>query len=111
MNDEQWVALIRECIEQDIEKAVREIVSFSNYAQNYVKAEELLLELCACDESNIRGISILGLGHLARVHKRSSGKAVQVVKLALGDSDKYVLGHANSAADDISLFTEYKLNA
>jgi hypothetical protein len=110
MNDTEWIKLIRKYLNSDVEKAVGEIVGFSNYAESYDIAEKFLLELTQSKEPNIKGISILGLGHLARVHKLSSEKAVSIVKLALTDDDKFVSGHADSAADDISFFTEFKVN-
>lgn len=109
MNDDQWIKLIRSSINNDVEEAVGEIVGFSNYAESYEKAERLLLELSSSKEPNIRGISILGLGHLARVHKMSSGQAVEAVRRGLADSDQFVAGHADSAAEDISLFTEFNI--
>lgn len=110
MNDKDWIDLIRNSICNNVEEAVSEIVGFSNYAENYEIAEKFLLELTQSKEPNIKGISILGLGHLARVHKQSSEKAVTAVKLALSDMDEYVAGHADSAADDIAQFTELRLN-
>lgn len=64
-----------------------------------------MLELSEHDDPNIKGISILGLGHLARVHKQSSSRAVGAVKNALSSNDPYISEHADSAADDIALFT------
>ncbi len=111
MKDEQWIELIRSSIVKDVEEAVGEIVGFSNYAESYDLAENFLLELCASDEPNIRGISVLGLGHLARVHKKSSAQSIATVKQALTDPDKYIAGHADSAADDISHFTGHTVSA
>ena len=107
MNDRVWIKLIQETMNTDIESAVGEIVGFSNYAENYDEAEQFLLSLCDNADPNIRGISILGLGHLARVHRQSSNEAVSVVQKALKDTDSYVSGHADSAADDIAQFTKF----
>lgn len=109
MNDRDWIQLIKDKMPTDIELAVSEIVGFSNYAESYEEAEEFLLSLCDNAESNIRGISILGLGHLARVHNKSSNAAVSAVRAALNDSDYYVSGHADSAADDITQFSEFRV--
>lgn len=111
MKDQKWINLIRQCIKNDVQKSVHEIVGFSNYAESYEVAEKFLLELAESNEPNIKGIAILGLGHLARVHKQSSVNAVNAVKLALSDFNKYVAGHADSAADDITQFTAFKVNA
>lgn len=111
MNDREWVQLIRELIETDVEKSVDEIVGFSNYADNYSLAEQFLIELSTNINPNIKGISVLGLGHLARVHKQSSDKAVSVVKAALLSTDSYISGHADSAADDISHFSKHNVKA
>jgi len=109
MNNREWIDRIRKMLPIDIEAAVSEIVGFSNYAKDYEIAEEFLLELVAHPDSNIKGISILGLGHLARVHRRSSTQAAEAVRMALKSPDSYVLGHAESAADDIEQFAEHQV--
>ena len=109
MNDREWTERIRKLLPLDIEAAVSEIVGFSNYAKEYDGAETFLLELARYPDSNVKGISILGLGHLARVHGKTSTQAVEVVRIALNNPDSYVAGHADSAADDIEQFTKNRV--
>lgn len=109
MTDHEWIAEIRKLAEEDIEAAVGEVVGLSNYAENYKLVEAFLIEMTRCDEPNLRGISVLGLGHLARIHRESSKEAVCCVRHALQDADPYVSGHADSAADDIVHFTEFNV--
>ncbi len=101
--------LIEEKLNTDREAAVREIAGFAGNAMRYDEAEAFLLSLCATTDPGVRGIAVLGLGHLARVHRRSSEAAVSAVRAALNDPDAFVAGHADSAADDIAHFSTFRV--
>ena len=109
MDDRDWMRLIEEKLNTDREAAVREIAGFASHATRYDEAEAFLLGLREHANPNVRGIAVLGLGHLARVHRRSSEAAVSAVRAALNDPDAFVTGHADSAADDIAHFSTFRV--
>jgi hypothetical protein len=107
---ETYAEDIREYLRAGMTKEAAEaLIGLVMYSNAYEPAESLLLELSKHQDSNVRGNAVLGFGHLARVHRRSSAKAVEVVTESLRDADGYVRGQANSAADDINLFSDLKV--
>lgn len=86
-------------------------LSIAMHSENPEQAEDICLRLARHEDSIVRGNSILGLGHVARIHRRLSECAARpVVEAALRDFDEWVRGQATSAADDIEQFLGWKLN-
>jgi hypothetical protein len=73
-------------------------------------AQAVCLRLSTHSEPVVRGNAILGLGHLARIHRRLDREVVEpVIRGALSDRDSYVRGQADSAAGDIATFLGWQL--
>ena len=86
-------------------------LSISLHSENPEQAEEICLRLAHHRDGITRGNSILGLGHLARIHRRlTEGDAKPVLEAALRDPDEWVRGQATSAADDIEQYLGWKLD-
>jgi hypothetical protein len=74
-------------------------------------AEALCLRLATHPNFTVRGNALLGFGHLARLHGRLDRAKVQpVIQAGLHDSDDYVRGHANDAADDAEHFLGWRFS-
>jgi hypothetical protein len=71
-------------------------------------AESVCLQLATHQHANVRGNAVLALGHLARLHGRLTLAALPVVDAALQDSEPYVRGQANAAADDLEHFLGWR---
>ncbi len=68
------------------------------------------LRLSRHPHSNVRGNAILGFGHLARTCGVLDRTAIQpIIEAAIQDSDAYVRGQANAAADDLEHFLGWHL--
>ena len=75
-------------------------------------AERYLCSLCRHPEPNVRGNAILGLGHLARIHRRlRHPEARPLIVRGLVDEDGYVRGQADAAADDVRQFLGWRIEA
>ena len=86
-------------------------ISISLHSEDPQEAEEVCLRLARHADGVTRGNSVLGLGHIARIHRRlTEGAARTVVEAALRDPDDWVRGQATSAADDIEQFLGWKLD-
>jgi len=73
-------------------------------------AQGVCLQLTRHSEPVIRGNAILGLGHLARIHRCLDRELVEpAIRSALIDSDEHVRSQADSAADDIATFLGWQL--
>lgn len=62
------------------------------------------VKLSAHPDEVVRGNSVLGFGHLARLFGRLGNEAPQLVKNGLLDTSEYVRGQAHAAADDLRHF-------
>lgn len=65
-----------------------------------------LLSLIAHDNANVRGNTLLGFGHLARRFRAvpSTASVAAAITAGLADSDAFVRGQADAAADDFQQF-------
>ena len=87
------------------------VLSISLHSENPEQAEEICLRLAQHRDGITRGNSVLGLGHVARIHRRlTEGAARPVVEAALRDPDEWVRGQATSAADDIEQYLGWNLD-
>ena len=83
-------------------------VALSMYDPDYDFALSICLELSRHPDPTVKGNAILGFGHLARrFRKMDEARTRPIVEQALGHEDFHVSGHAHSAADDISFFTDW----
>jgi hypothetical protein len=86
-------------------------LAIAMHSEDPEKAEGICPHLSRHEDGIVRGNSVLGLGHVARIHRRLTECAARpVVEAALRDSDQWVRGQAASAADDIEQFLGWKLN-
>lgn len=86
-------------------------LSASLHSENPDQAEALCLRLAVHADAIARGNAILGLGHVARIHRGLTEPAAKLaVESALRDSDEWVRGQAVSAADDLEHFLGWKLD-
>lgn len=68
-------------------------------------AADICLRLSSHPDGRVRGNSVLGFGHLARICGKLDRAIVQpIIIAALSDPDSNVRGHAHSAVDDTSHF-------
>src|SRR4051812_39906816 len=76
------------------------------------RAATLCCTLASHPHSGVRGNALLGLGHLARLH-RGTGLARNVVerlvRTGLTDSEPYVRAQADNAADDLEQFLGWRI--
>ena len=65
-----------------------------------------LLTLIAHDSATVRGNALLGFGHLARRFRAiaSTASVAAAIKAGLADTDAFVRGQADTAADDYGQF-------
>jgi hypothetical protein len=69
------------------------------------------LRLAKHKHFNVRGNAILGLGHIARIHRQLNESRVKpLIEVAMRDECDYVRDHADTAADDVELFLEWKVS-
>jgi hypothetical protein len=86
------------------------VISAALYSEDPDWAEDVCVRLSQQDHFNVRGNAILGVGHIARIHKKLTEKRVKpLIESALKDESEYVRGHANSAADDVNFFLKWKI--
>ncbi|MCZ7571617.1 MAG: hypothetical protein M5U01_23965 [Ardenticatenaceae bacterium] len=86
------------------------VLSAALYSDDPVWAMGICLRLARHSDAVVRGNAVLGLGHIARIHRQLDLELVRpVVVGALADDDEYVRGQAESAVDDIEFFLKCKL--
>jgi hypothetical protein len=68
------------------------------------------LRLSGHPHFNVRGNAILGFGHLARTcGALDEGRVKPLIERALKDTDEYVRGQANAAADDLAHYLGWRI--
>ena len=94
----------------DAEELKTTVLSAALGIDDWRWAQGVCLRLSTHPEPGVRGNAILGLGHLARIHRRLDRELVALAILdGLNDEDSYVRGHADSAADDVATFLGWQL--
>ena len=87
------------------------MLSAALYAEDREWAEDICLRLSNHEHFNVRGNAVLGLGHIARIHRELNElKAKPVIEAALKDENVYVRGQAVAAADDVEFFLKWKID-
>jgi hypothetical protein len=86
------------------------VLSAALYASDRAWAEDICIRLAQHHNENVRGNAILGFGHLARLHGELTQSRVQpLIEKALDDPSKYIRGHAENAADDVTHFLKWSV--
>ncbi len=68
-------------------------------------AEDICIRLSRHGDFNVRGNAMLGLAHLARIHRElDASKSLPVIQAGLLDEHEYVRGQADDAADDVEQY-------
>jgi len=89
---------------------LRAVVAVALHSEDLAWASSVCLQLARHQHFNVRGNAILGLGHLARRFGRLDPVAREVIEEGLRDSDAYVRGQAECAADDAQRFLRWKIS-
>ena len=80
-------------------------ISVSLYAEDFEWAQGVCLRLADHPHGNVRGNALLGFGHLARRFRRLDRIRIEpLIRKGLQDTDDFVRGQADAAADDIAHF-------
>lgn len=89
----------------DPQELVRTVLAVALHESELAWAQDYCFRLADHSHSNVRGSAILGLGHIARIHRfLDLERAEPVIKAGLKDSNESVRRHARSAAEDIKSF-------
>jgi hypothetical protein len=87
------------------ERLTRALLSLAFYDSDRHFVQSLCIKHSKDANDDVRGIAILCLGHLARIHRAlQTDNAMSTVIEALHDSNNYVRGCAEDALDDIMIF-------
>jgi hypothetical protein len=97
---------IREVASGVPEKVIGALLSLVTYDSDYEFVQSVCRHQAKNPDDRIRGIAILCLGHLARVHgKLETERALSIVINALEDPSEYVRGQAITALEEIISFS------
>jgi len=94
----------------DPEELLRVVLAVALHSEDLAWASEVCLQLARHQHFNVRGNAILGLGHLARRFGRLDPVARDVIEEGLRDSDGYVRGQAECAAEDTQHFLRWRIS-
>lgn len=104
-NVEQHQEIFQMLQSNDPQQMVDGLLALSLQAHDGAFAQHMMLRYVEHDNENIRGIAILGLGHIARIHGTlDKASVLPIVEQALQDRSAFVRGHADAAMDDIQFF-------
>src|SRR5262245_37837141 len=92
------------------EELLRVVLAVALHSDELAWASDVCLQLARHQHPHVRGNTILGFGHLARRFGRLDPAAREVIEEGLRDSDGYVRGQAESAADDAQHFLRWKIS-
>jgi hypothetical protein len=104
--DEVEAALARD----DPEELLRAVLSVALHSDDSAWATSICLRLSSHGHFNVRGNAILGLGHIARRYRHLDSGAREVIEAGLRDSDPYVRGQADDAAEDARHFLGWAIS-
>lgn len=84
------------------------VLSVGMHAPDVAWATDVCAQLARHPHPIVRGNAILSFGHIARVlHHLDRDTVLPIIARGLIDSDPYVRGQAESAADDIEHFLRW----
>lgn len=96
-------------VNNDVDKLLRNVISVALYSEdaNMLKISCIMFSNHA--NFNLRGNSILGFGHVARIHNKLDKSLVKpIIEKALLDENEFVRGQAENAKDDTELILKWK---
>ena len=95
----------------DPDELLYAVLSAALYSDDPHWAEAICLRLAKHEHFNVRGNAILGLGHLARIHRQLHKTRVKpLIEAALRDESEYVRNQADAAADDVDFFLKWNVD-
>src|SRR6476646_1386889 len=104
-----WAEIEDAIQRDDPQELLYAVLSAALYAEDQEWAQDVCLRLAFHPHSAVRGNPILGVGHIARVHRCLDRVRVQpIIERALDDPNEYVRGHAVDAVDDIKHFLRWQ---
>ena len=94
----------------DASALVTAVLAVALYSDDLPWAEGLCLRLAGHRDATVRGNALLGLGHLARRHRRlDRARAQPALEAGLRDASAYVRGQTESAVDDVEHFLSWRV--
>jgi hypothetical protein len=93
----------------DPEELSRAVIAVALHSDDLAWASSVCFRLASHRHFNVRGNAILGFGHLARRYRRLDSAAHEVIEAGLLDTDSYVRGQSDDAADDVQHFLGWKI--
>ena len=86
------------------------VLSAALYADDSEWAQRVCEQLASHPNENVRGNAILGFGHIARINgKLIQAKVKPLIEAALRDDSEFVRAQAESAADDVESFLQWRV--
>ena len=68
------------------------ILSAALFDDDWKWAQDICIKHSTHENANVRGSAILGLGHIARIHRKlENAPVIQAIKSGLNDVDEFVL--------------------
>ena len=96
-------------LRDDSEELVYAVLSAALHAEDADWAEDVCARLAAHENENVRGIAVLGFGHIARIHGQlTEAKVRPLIESASEDKSAFVRDNADSAKDDTKMFLHWK---
>lgn len=93
----------------DVEQLRRAVVAVGLYESDAQSAVRFLLRAASHASSLVRGATLLSFGHLARRFRQLDERRVRhFVENGLFDSDEFLRGQAQVAADDLEHFLGWR---
>jgi hypothetical protein len=80
------------------------VLAASLHAEDPAWAEDVCVSLAAHSDPRVRGNAVLGLGHIARLHRVLTPRSRKIVEASLADPSELVRGQADAARDDLHQF-------
>ncbi|QYJ21362.1 hypothetical protein KYT87_27895 [Achromobacter sp. ES-001] len=87
----------------DVRSICEALVSVSLYGEDGKWAQNKCLEFLRSENSDIKGVAAIGLGHIARVHRQLDKEKV-LAALRRHQHDVAISGQVEDAIDDINMF-------
>jgi hypothetical protein len=96
-------------VNNDVETLLRIVLSIALYAEDVNYAQDFCIKFSNHAHFNVRGNSILGFGHLARIHGELDENLVKpIIESGLNDKNEFVRQQSDCAKDDTEFFLKWK---
>lgn len=100
----------RAVVSANPEVVLRAVLAVALHDGELAWAEAFCERFVRHPDPGVRGSALLGFGHLARRFRRLDAERVQpLLEAGLADSDAWVRGQSDSAADDAEFFLGWRL--